>query len=132
MLLGKRKKKVLVADDDGDFLRVTRALLEHAGFVVDTAEDGEQALKALKKRKYDLLILDVVMPKVDGIKLFQMARKSKRYSKISVLLISGQTSREALAEQEREIADKADGFMEKPIKTKAFMEKVKTLVDKHG
>ncbi len=72
------------------------------------------------------------MPKVDGIKLFQKARKSERYSKIPVLLVSGHTTREALAEPEKEIAAKADGFMEKPIKTKAFMEKVKTLIEKHA
>ena len=79
MLFGNSKKKILVADDDEDFRDAMRAVLEHKKFKVNTAEDGEEAAKYLKKHKYDLLILDVVMPKVDGIKLFQTVRKSKRY-----------------------------------------------------
>ena len=54
MLFRKGKKKIFVADDDGDFLAVIRAILEHAGFAVDTAENGEEARKVLKKKMYDL------------------------------------------------------------------------------
>lgn len=129
MAFRKRKKKVLVADDDGDFTGVVRAILEHAGFAIDTASNGEEALKAIKKQQYDLLILDVVMPKIDGIKLFRMARKSKRYSKIPVLFISGHSNRERLMEQHKEIINHASGYMEKPIKTKTFIEKIRTLLE---
>jgi DNA-binding response OmpR family regulator len=129
MAFRKRKKKVLVADDDGDFTGVVQAILEHAGFAIDTASNGEEALKAIKKQQYDLLILDVVMPKIDGIKLFRMARKSKRYSKIPVLFISGHSNRERLMEQHREIINHASGYMEKPIKTKSFIEKIRTLLE---
>jgi DNA-binding response OmpR family regulator len=129
MAFRKRKKKVLVADDDSDFTGVVRAILEHAGFAIDTASNGEEALKAIKKQTYDLLILDVVMPKVDGIKLFRMTRKSKRYSKIPVLFISGHSNRERVMEQHKEIIDKAAGYMDKPIKTKVFIERVKSLID---
>jgi len=128
MLFKKQKKKILVADDDADFLGVIQAILEYAGFTTDTAKDGEEALKAIKKWKYDLLILDAVMPKIDGIKLFGMIRRSKMYSKVPVLFISGHSSREELAEQHKEIVDKADGYLEKPIKTKIFIDKVKTLI----
>ena len=81
MLLRNGKKRVLVADDDKDFLGVTRAILEFAGFKVDTAENGAEALKEIKRRKYDLLILDIIMPKIDGIKLYKMAKKSKNQPK---------------------------------------------------
>jgi CheY-like chemotaxis protein len=130
MLLRKRKKRILVADDDEDFLRVARAILEHAGFIVETAENGEEALKAIKKRKYDLLVLDVVMPKIDGIKLFRMVRKSERYSKIPVLFISGRASKEEVEEERWKIIKKAEGYVKKPIKTKAFIETVKMLIEK--
>ena len=130
MLLRRRKKRILVADDDEDFLRVARAILEHYGFTIDTAENGEEALKAIRKRKYDLLVLDVVMPKIDGIKLFRMVRKSKRYSKIPVLFISGRASKEEVEEERWKIIKKAEGYVKKPIKTKAFMETVKMLIEK--
>jgi CheY-like chemotaxis protein len=129
MLFKKRKKKILVADDDGDFLRVTQAILEYAGFAIDTVENGEDALKAIKKRKYDLLVLDVIMPRIDGLKLFRMVRKSKRYAKIPVLFISGLTGMEEMGEQQMEIIGKAEGYVEKPIKTKPFIELVKKLIE---
>ena len=129
MLLRKRKKKILVADDDEDFLRVARAILEHAGFTIDTAENGEAALKAIKRQKYDLLVLDVVMPKVDGIKLFRMVRKSKRYSKVPVLFISGKAGKMGIDEQQREVIEKANGYVEKPIKTKEFIGHVTKLIE---
>lgn len=129
MLLRRHKKRILVADDDNDFLRVARAILEHYGFTIETAENGEEALKAIKKRTYDLLVLDVVMPKIDGIKLFRMVRKSKRYSKVPVLFISGKAGKEEVDEQLREVIEKANGYMEKPFKTKEFIELVKMLIE---
>ncbi len=129
MIFKKRKKRILVADDDPDFVSVVRAILEHAGFTIDTAENGDEALKAIKKRKYDLLILDIVMPKIDGIRLFRMIRKSKRYSMIPVIFISAHSSRGGLAERQKEIVDKADGYVEKPIKTKMFIEKIRALIE---
>lgn len=130
MVFWERKKRVLVADDDKDFLSVTQALLEFAKLKADTAENGTEALKLIKKNKYDLLILDVVMPGIDGIKLFQMARKSRRYAKVPVIFVSGHSSKDALEEHQKEIVDKADGYIEKPLKTKIFLEKVKSLLEK--
>lgn len=130
MALRNSKKRVLVADDDPDLLSVTRSVLEFAGFKVDTADDGKDALKQIKKRTYDLLILDMMMPKLGGIKLFQMLKKSKRYSKIPVLFISGYPDRIELNEQMREMVKRADGYITKPLKTKEFIEKVKVLVDR--
>ena len=130
MLFKKNKKRIFVADDDDDFRRVIEAILEHAGYAVDLAEDGGEARKALKKKKYDLLIFDLVMPRIDGIKLFQIVRKTKGLSKIPVILISGHTSKDGLSEQEREIADKANGFLQKPIKTKGLLDLVKTLLER--
>jgi len=127
MLLGKRKKRILVVDDDEDFLSVVRTVLEFAGFRVDTAPNGEIALKEIKKHKYSLLIIDVYMPKIDGVKLFQMVRKSKKYKDVPVLFVSGQSAMVKLEERKREIVEKAEAYIEKPFKTKALMEKVRDL-----
>jgi len=130
MVFGKRKKKILVADNDIDFLSVVEAILEHAGYAIDTAEDGEEALKAIRKQKYDLLVLDTGMSRIDGIKLFQLARKSGSYSKTPVLLVSGQSNGEWMKENEKETIGQADGYIWKPIKTKTFLEKVRTLIER--
>ncbi len=123
------KRRVLVADDDEDFLSAIRAVLEFAGFKVDTADDGEAALKEMKKNKYDLLILDLFMPNVDGIKLFQMARKSNAYSSVPVLFVSGCPPGGDFNGQQKEIVDSASGYIQKPFQTKVFLEKVRTVLD---
>ncbi|UCD57711.1 MAG: response regulator [Candidatus Hydrogenedentota bacterium] len=119
-----------MADDDKDFLNVTRSVLEFAGFKVDTAENGEEALKEIKRHRYDLLIMDVIMPNIDGVKLFQMVKKSKRHRDVPVLFISGYPVWTELEERKREIVTKADAFIQKPFKTKVFMDTVKALSDK--
>ena len=128
MLFGNRKKKILVADDNEDFLRVMEAILEHAGYTIDTADDGEEALKAIKKREYDLLVLDTAMPRIDGIRLCQLTRKSKRYASIRVLLVHNSNDAESMTEQEMKQLEQADGLIHKPIKTKAFLEKVREII----
>ena len=125
------KKRVLVAhNDDKDFLNVTRSLLEFAGFRADTVEDGKEALEQIRKHTYDLLILDVIMPGIDGIKLFQMVRRSERYAEIPVLFVSGYSSEEGLEAGQREIVDKADGYIQKPFKTRTFLDTVRRLLEK--
>lgn len=130
MLFRKHKKRILLADNDGGFWGVTRSILEDAAFVVDIAEDGESALKQIRKQEYDLLILDVSLPKIDGSKLFQMARKSKRYAKTPVFFVSSHWSKEGIDEEKREIVDKANGYLEKPIDAKLLLSTVRTLAEK--
>ena len=95
--------------------------------VVEVA-NGEEALKKLKKRKHDLLILDVVMPLTDGIKLFQMVKKSKKYANTPVLFISGYPNKIELDEEKKEVVERADAYMQKPFKTKDFLETVRELL----
>ncbi len=128
MQFRKGKKRILVADDDEDFLSAIRAVLEFGGFRVDTAEDGEKALKEIKRHKYDLLILDVIMPRIDGVKLFQMARKSKKYRDVPVLFVSGYPVMTELEERKREIVNKAEAYIQKPFKTKEFLETARKLL----
>lgn len=130
MLFKRRKKRVLVVDDSKDFLGVTQSLLEFSGFKADTAENGEEALEKIKKHKYDLLIMDVVMPRIDGIKLFRMTRKSRSYAKVPVIFVSGHVNREELGDRQKEVIDKADGYIEKPFKTKIFLDMVGKLLAK--
>jgi DNA-binding response OmpR family regulator len=125
----KNKTRILVADDDADFRAVVRAVLEFADFDVRTVNDGEEALKELKKNTYNLLILDVFMPRLDGVRLFQKLRKSKKYKDIPVIFVSAQPASVSLNEQKREIVEKAEAYIEKPFRTKVFLEKVRYLIE---
>lgn len=132
MLFRKRKQKILVADGDGDFVSVVTAVLEHAGYTVDTAENGADAHKAIRKERYDLLVLGTEMPGIDGIRLLHMARKSARYASVPILLVGKRENGECFAAGNREGVGQADGLVRKPIKTRIFLENVKTLIERNG
>ena len=125
----RSKKRILIADDNKDFLSVTQSLLEFAGFRAETAKDGGEALRQIKKLKYDLLVLGAVMPRIDGIRLLQMVRKSRRYAEVPVLFISGYSSNGRLETRVREKVSKAKGYMRKPFKTEGFLEMVTALLE---
>ncbi len=126
----RSKKRILIADDNKDFLNLTQSLLEFAGFRAETAKDGEEALGQIKKLKYDLLVLGAVMPRIDGIRLLQMVRKSRRYAEVPVLFVSGYSSKGRLKTRVRERASKAEGYVPKPFKAKGFLEMVTALLEK--
>lgn len=67
--------RILVADDDQAILRTCRKILEHAGYEVTTAPDGESALKLLKSRHYDLFLVDMLMPGLSGLETVSLARQ---------------------------------------------------------
>lgn len=127
MILKTDRKRILVADDDEGFLGATRTILEVCGYRVETAMDGEEALRKIRKHVYDMVILDVIMPKIEGSKLFRMIRKSKRYKHVPVLLISGYPVWTELEERKRDIIRKADAYIQKPFQTKALLETVRVL-----
>ncbi|MCF8070201.1 MAG: response regulator [Desulfobacterales bacterium] len=81
-------KTVLVVDDEPDDRNFLSACIEDAGFQVDTAVDGEDALKKINAEIPDLITLDMVMSKMSGIQLFRKMRKDDRFSDIPVIVIT--------------------------------------------
>ena len=78
---------LLLVDDNKDGLLVRKALLEEQGFLITTAMNGEEALEALSEGKFDLMITDFKMPKMDGIELIRRVRPLQ--PDLSIILISG-------------------------------------------
>lgn len=72
------KKKILVVDDEPDFLKMIHARLEGDGYTVVVAADGEEALRKLKSEKPDVVLLDILMPKLDGLKVLRRIRQADR------------------------------------------------------
>jgi two-component system alkaline phosphatase synthesis response regulator PhoP len=122
------KKRVLVADDDSDVLEVIKAILEHEGFQVHTARDGEQAFKLLRKHAFDAVVMDVVMPKVTGLKLLQMMRRSSKFRKTPAMLITGNILETKRLEEEGAVK-LADDLLTKPFNTRDLIKRVKELVN---
>ncbi|MBI5116814.1 response regulator [Candidatus Poribacteria bacterium] len=118
------KKRVLIADDDLDVLEVIKAILEHEGFQVSTARDGEQAFKLLRKHMFNAVILDVVMPKVTGTKLLHLMRKSSKFRDTPVMLLTGRN-----AVEEESSVKLANDFLTKPFNTRDLIKRVKMLAE---
>ena len=82
--------RILVADDDKNTRILLKAVLEGEGYTVLLAEDGALALKALEREHIDLVVLDIMMPHMDGYEFTEALRESG--SELPILMVSGQTA----------------------------------------
>jgi DNA-binding response OmpR family regulator len=128
--------KILVVDDDPDIRDVLEALLEGEGFEVLMANDGEQALEAIKKENPDLMILDLLMPVMDGFavcKQLQDPRWSK-WKDMPVLILT--SVREEVSQRRYELETglslNVDDYVEKPIDPDVALDRVKKLLARKG
>ncbi|HYV56466.1 MAG TPA: response regulator [Candidatus Nitrosopolaris sp.] len=82
---------VLVVDDNEDNLRIIRDILRTRGFEVQLARDGPTALQAIEERRPDLVLLDVMMPQMDGFEFLERLRANPRHAALPVILVTART-----------------------------------------
>ena len=124
--------KILVVDDDPDMREALQMILESAGYTVVTGEDGEECLVKLKEEQPDLLILDLLMPKMDGFEVCK-ALKDPRYAKYAgvpiVILSSVQKGvSQRRYELETGVHLDVDDYVEKPIEGSVLLERVGKII----
>jgi len=90
----KLRKSILVVDDSRPTREIESEILSSEGYLVDTAPDGAEALKAVKLKHYDLICTDLNMPVMDGFMLTENIKKNKEFSRIPVIVISSRDSQE--------------------------------------
>ncbi|MEM0011514.1 MAG: response regulator [Candidatus Bathyarchaeia archaeon] len=81
-------KKILVVDDERPIVRLVQVNLEHAGYEVVTAYDGREALEKVEQEKPDLIILDVMMPQMDGFEVIQRLQANPKTRDIPVIMLT--------------------------------------------
>ena len=81
-------KKILAVDDERHIVRLVQVNLERAGYVVVTAADGREALEKVEAEKPDLVILDVMMPYMDGFEVLQLLRKNQSTRDLPVIMLT--------------------------------------------
>ena len=91
-------KRILVVDDDENILSLERTILEQKGFDVTSAGGGGEALKLLAEKDFDLVLLDVMMPEVDGFTVCRKIKEDPRLKEIPVIFLTAKGGGEALAE----------------------------------
>lgn len=119
------KKKILVIDDEPDLLAALSQRLRSAGYEVVTASDGNEGLEQINSQLPDLIILDIVMPGMDGFELFKLIKKDASKTRIPVLIL---TARSAMEDTFHSL--NANAFMSKPFDNQALLEKVEILLTK--
>ncbi|MCD2257887.1 response regulator transcription factor [Psychroserpens luteolus] len=121
----KRDIKILLVDDEPDILEIVGYNLSSQGYQIITAENGVQAVKKAKKEKPQLIILDVMMPEMDGIEACEQIRK---IPELSETIITFLTARGEDYSQMAGFDAGADDYITKPIKPKVLVSKVKALL----
>jgi two-component system sensor histidine kinase/response regulator len=91
-------KRILVVDDDENILGLERTILEQKGFEVTTAGGGKEALRILGDQTFDLVLLDVMMPEVDGFTVCRKIKEDPRQKDMPVIFLTAKGGGEALAE----------------------------------
>ena len=81
-------KKILVIDDDKTFQKTIKDTLEHLGYVLAEAYDGEEGLEKVEKEKPDMILLDIVMPKLGGMEFLRILNKDDHQNQIPILITS--------------------------------------------
>ncbi|MGC8867114.1 MAG: response regulator transcription factor [Elusimicrobiales bacterium] len=120
-------KKILVVDDDVIFRHLVKELLENNGYEVHTAKDGVDGLEKLKIEKYDLVILDVNMPNLNGFETLSKIREDEELFDIPVIML---TVKAMVNDQIQGFEYGADEYLTKPFENDILLAKVKALLEK--
>lgn len=121
-------QKVLVVDDDPSTLRLTQHILERGGYEVVTATNGLVGLQKAQREGPALVILDLMLPGLDGFEICHRLRNQPDTARLPILMLSAkdQESDKAMAERVG-----ADGYLSKPVNAGSLLEKVQNLLVSH-
>jgi len=120
-------KKVLIVDDELDIVESLKFVLEQAGFECHCAYNGEDGLNLAREILPDLIILDVMMPKINGFKICRLLKYDIKYKNIPILMVTARSQNEdKLIGEETGV----DEYITKPFELDEIVEKVKGYLNK--
>lgn len=117
--------KILLVDDEPDILEILEYNLRKEGYDVATAENGEEGLKRANEFKPDLIILDIMMPIMDGVEVCRQLRSNKEFDSTIITFL---TAREEDYSQIAALDTGGDDYITKPIRPRVFLSRVKALL----
>jgi len=121
------KKRILLVDDELDLVETVRFSLELEGYDVLVTHNGEDALNQARKENPDLILLDLMLPKLDGYKVCRLLKFDERYKHIPILMLTAKTQ-----EKDKLLGKEtgADEYITKPFEMDELMRKVKSYLSK--
>lgn len=118
-------KKILVVDDELSILVPIKFLLEKNNFIVELAQSGRDALDTIARTKPDLILLDIMLPDLDGYEIFQMIRDKPEWDDIKVIYLSAKSRDVDIA---KGLNLGADAYITKPFSNAELLEKIESLL----
>lgn len=125
--MAETKKKILVVDDELDMLMVIKLRLEASGYEVITATDGLEGLNAARRVKPDLIVLDIMLPKMNGYKVARFLKFDEEYKSIPIVMLTALSGEE---DKSTGIETGADAYLTKPFETQQLLDAVKSFLEK--
>jgi two-component system alkaline phosphatase synthesis response regulator PhoP len=117
-------KKILIADDEPDILEIIQYNLQQEGYDVFTAKDGDEALQKAKEVQPDLIILDVMMPKRNGVEVCEILRSQPAFKHTLIIFLTALNDESS---QMKGLDKGADDYVNKPVSPKLLMSRVNAL-----
>ena len=114
-------KKILLAEDEADLVEIIRFTLEGEGFTVLVSYDGEGALRQARKEIPDLILLDIMMPELDGYEVCRLLKSDERYKHIPILMLTAKAQEK---DKTRGMEMGEDDYITKPFDMNELMEKI--------
>lgn len=118
-------KRILIADDEPNIVISLEFLMKRAGFEIEVAVDGEAALQAVAARAPDLVLLDIMLPKVNGFDVCRQLRADARWKDLKIVML---TAKGRDTEVAKGLGLGADLYVTKPFSTKYLVEQVRKLL----
>ncbi len=120
-------KKILIVDDEVDLVKTIRFSLEAEGYTVLVSYNGEDALTQARKETPDLILLDIMLPKLDGYKVSRLLKFDERYKHIPILMLTAKTQ-----EKDKLLGKEtgADEYITKPFDMNELMKKIGAYLSK--
>jgi DNA-binding response OmpR family regulator len=119
------KRRILLVDDEKDLVETVKFRLEANDYDVIIAYDGQEGLDKARKEKPDLIILDLMLPKIDGYKVCRMLKFDEKYKKIPIALFTAR-AQESDQNMGKEVG--ADAYITKPFEPQALLDTIKKLL----
>ena len=123
------KKRILIIEDQAVIVGMLRMRLEANNYEVITAGDGQEGLEKAHKENPNLIILDIMLPKMSGYKVCQLLKADPKYNTIPIIISSGRTPQE-VGKVGHEVG--ADAYISKPFEAEVLLSKMKELLEKRG
>ncbi len=125
--MGEPSKKILIVDDEPDVASLLNLMLRSKGYETIIASDGQEALEKARHEQPDLIVLDIMLPRLDGYKVARMLKFDEKFSHIPIIMVTAKIQEK---DKKTGLEMGADAYVTKPFDTAMLLEKINEVLSK--